>query len=495
MTANPDTIKHTTEASSLREETKKWARQQTLSAPLVVTDAVAVMVAFTAAYLIRFKIGLPVLQMPPHELDFYTGLTLMTMPIWIALFALHRLYDERYLFTGFQEYTRIMQACTMGVTVLMVLSFLNENLYISRGWLVIVWVLTMLFIGIERFTARRVLRWARRQGHLIVPTLIIGANEEGRALAEQFLADPSSGTRIVGFVDNTLDAGTAVCEHLQSLGGLAELDTVLSVSQVKQIIIATTAVNRDELLDLYRTYGQSEDMEIRLSSGLFEILTTGITVQEISCVPLMTPQKVRIRGVDAALKAMLDYPAAFLGLIFLTPTLLALALAIKLDSKGPVLHRRRVLGRNGKTFDAFKFRTMVTNADEILNNNPELREAFEKGFKLKTDPRVTKVGRILRRASLDELPQLLNVLRGEMSLVGPRMIVPEEAPKYGQWQLNLLTVKPGITGPWQAYGRADILYEERVRLSMQYIRNYSIWLDLEILINTFMAVVKGSGAY
>jgi lipopolysaccharide/colanic/teichoic acid biosynthesis glycosyltransferase len=138
---------------------------------------------------------------------------------------------------------------------------------------------------------------------------------------------------------------------------------------------------------------------------------------------------------------------------------------------------------------------MVTNADEILATNAELREAFEQGFKLKDDPRVTRVGKMLRRASLDELPQLLNVLRGEMSLVGPRMIVPEEAVKYGQWQLNLLTVKPGITGPWQAHGRADIPYDERVRLSMQYIRNYSIWRDVEILLSTFMAVVKGSGAY
>jgi lipopolysaccharide/colanic/teichoic acid biosynthesis glycosyltransferase len=138
---------------------------------------------------------------------------------------------------------------------------------------------------------------------------------------------------------------------------------------------------------------------------------------------------------------------------------------------------------------------MVVNADEVLANDPELREAFEKGYKLKSDHRVTRVGRLLRRSSLDELPQLINVLRGEMSLVGPRMITPEEATRYGKWQLNLLTVKPGITGPWQINGRSEIPYEDRVRLSMHYIRNYSIWLDLGILIRTILVVVQGKGAY
>jgi lipopolysaccharide/colanic/teichoic acid biosynthesis glycosyltransferase len=171
------------------------------------------------------------------------------------------------------------------------------------------------------------------------------------------------------------------------------------------------------------------------------------------------------------------------------------ALVIKIDSPGPVLHRRHVLGRAGRPFGAFKFRTMVVNAEESLAANPELREAFEKGFKLKRDPRVTRVGAFLRRTSLDELPQLINVLRGEMSLVGPRMITPEEAARYGKWQLNLLTVKPGITGPWQVRGRSDIPYEERVRLSMHYIRNYSIWLDLEILLRTLPAVLQARGAY
>jgi lipopolysaccharide/colanic/teichoic acid biosynthesis glycosyltransferase len=153
------------------------------------------------------------------------------------------------------------------------------------------------------------------------------------------------------------------------------------------------------------------------------------------------------------------------------------------------------MGVNGTQFDAYKFRTMYVNGDEILDAHPELKEELEKNHKLKDDPRVTRMGMFLRRTSLDELPQLLNVLRREMSLVGPRMISPEEIDMYDQWDINLLTVQPGITGLWQVSGRSDIAYRQRVRMDMHYIRNWSIWLDIQLLIQTIPAVLRGRGAY
>jgi lipopolysaccharide/colanic/teichoic acid biosynthesis glycosyltransferase len=195
------------------------------------------------------------------------------------------------------------------------------------------------------------------------------------------------------------------------------------------------------------------------------------------------------------LKVAVDLVLFVFLLIVSAPLLLGFAIAIKLDSPGPVLYRRRVMGLNGKQFDAFKFRTMHVNGEAILDSMPELKAELANNHKLKDDPRVTRLGYFLRKHSLDELPQLFNVLRREMSIVGPRMISPEELSMYEQWDINLLTVLPGITGLWQVSGRSDVAYKERVQLDMRYIRNWSIWLDIQILLKTVIVVLKGQGAY
>jgi lipopolysaccharide/colanic/teichoic acid biosynthesis glycosyltransferase len=190
-----------------------------------------------------------------------------------------------------------------------------------------------------------------------------------------------------------------------------------------------------------------------------------------------------------------DILASFVGLLVLSPLLGLIALIVKLDSPGPVIHKRRVMGINCTQFDAYKFRTMYINGDEILAGRSDLIEELSQTHKLRRDPRITRVGKILRKFSLDELPQLFNVLFCKMSLVGPRMISPEELVNYNHWGLNLLTIRPGITGLWQVSGRSNLTYEERVRLDMHYIRNWSIWLDLQLLMRTIPVVIKGKGAF
>jgi lipopolysaccharide/colanic/teichoic acid biosynthesis glycosyltransferase len=237
-------------------------------------------------------------------------------------------------------------------------------------------------------------------------------------------------------------------------------------------------------------------VHLRLSSGLYELLTARVSVRTFGTVPLVSLDKFRLDSEEIFIKTVLEYSLVLFGLLLLWPIFLLIALLIKLDSPGPVFHRRRVLGVSGSQFDAFKFRTMRLDGDELLKNRPELAWALRVNHKLKEDPRLTRVGRWLRKISLDELPQLFNVVLGQMSLVGPRMITPEETEKYGRHKLNLLTVKPGITGLWQVSGRSDLSYEDRVRLDMYYIRNYSMWLDLQILfVQTIPAIIKGHGAY
>jgi Undecaprenyl-phosphate galactose phosphotransferase WbaP len=232
---------------------------------------------------------------------------------------------------------------------------------------------------------------------------------------------------------------------------------------------------------------------------MYEMLTTGVRVHDIGSMAMVSVNRVRLTGISVITKTLVDYIGAALGLIALSPLFLAIVIIMKRTDPGPIIYRRRVVGVGGHEFDAFKFRTMVVNSkevlDELLANDPEARAEWETHEKLKNDPRITKIGAFLRKTSIDELPQLVNVLRGEMSLVGPRMITRDEVKRFGQWDMNIHTVKPGITGLWQISGRSDLSYKERVQLDMHYIRNYSIWLDLQILFWTIPSVLMNKGAY
>ena len=200
------------------------------------------------------------------------------------------------------------------------------------------------------------------------------------------------------------------------------------------------------------------------------------------------------KPMQQALKNVLDFVGALAGLVLLSPVLLLIALCVRLGDGGPVFYRRRVVGRKGE-FDAFKFRTMVINAEVVLNADPELREQYERSFKLKKDPRVTSAGIWLRKYSLDELPQLLNVLMGQMSLVGPRMFTPDEKKRYGNAADLILKVRPGITGYWQVNGRQNVSFTEHVAMDVYYVEHWSLWMDIGILLKTPRKAISGEGAY
>jgi len=338
--------------------------------------------------------------------------------------------------------------------------------------------------------------YLRRHGYYLSSAIIVGANDEGLSLAEQLLSWKSSGIHLVGFIDKKVKVGTVLLHHLTNLGNSDDLDEIVEKYGIEEIILASSAISsRDRQMEIFKRYGLSSEVNVRMSSGLYEIITTGLTVKDFAYVPLVGVNPVRLTGFDRIMKLWLDFTLTFLSMVIFAPLMLIIALIIKLDSRGSVFHRRRVMGVNGRQFNAYKFRTMHENGDAILAKHPELQAELAETYKLKHDPRVTRVGKLLRRFSLDELPQLLNVLKLDMSLVGPRMIAPVEIDKYDKWDINLLTVKPGLTGLWQVSGRSDVSYSERVRLDMHYIRNWSIWLDLQIILQTIPAILKGKGAY
>jgi exopolysaccharide biosynthesis polyprenyl glycosylphosphotransferase len=406
------------------------------------------------------------------------------------------LYVKDNLLGGTREYAKVFRSAGEGFLLIVIAGFLEPTLIIARGWLLLAWGGTFFFVAVARFFLRRVVYALRKHGFFLTPAVIVGANQEGRWLAEQLLQWETSGLHLVGFVDNKIPVTFPLFHGLVSLGSADRLGEIIEQYNIGEVILASSAYSsRDYLLEIFRKYGVDNQVNIRMSSGLYEILTTSLTVNEFAYVPLVYVNKVRLTGIDNAVKFVLDYVLSFASLLFLSPLLMLIAALVKATSPGPILHKRLVMGLNGKHFHALKFRTMVTNGDEILDKYPHLKEELAKNHKLKNDPRITRVGAFLRKYSLDELPQLFNVLKRDMSLVGPRMISPEEVSMYKQFDMNLLTVLPGITGLWQVSGRSDISYDERVRLDMYYVRNWSIWLDLQLLYQTIPAVLKGRGAY
>jgi exopolysaccharide biosynthesis polyprenyl glycosylphosphotransferase len=359
------------------------------------------------------------------------------------------------------------------------------------------WVLAGLLVCTGRFGARRVAYAARHNGHFVAPALIVGANQEAAALVEQFANPSSSGLSVRGVISpSPAEEESARRLGLPLLGSLDALGHTLDQQEIREVIVASSALSERELLMITQEVAQHPNVSLRLSSGLYEVLTTGMHVATIGSVPLMTINRLRLTTGETVLKGLLDFTFIIATLPLHLPLFLVIALLIKLDSPGPIFHRRRVVGVGGREFDAFKFRTMYVDGDALLAARPDLQEQLARDHKLKEDPRITRVGRFLRKVSLDELPQLINVLLGQMSLVGPRMVHPTEVAKYGRMKDNLFTVKPGLTGMWQVSGRSDLSYEERVRLDMLYIRNYSLWLDLHILVvQTLPAVLRGRGAY
>jgi len=481
--------------SAARKRT--WARRRFsigwAVVPLLLLDTACIALSMAGAYQLRFEL---MEYYASLSRGFYVRLAWIAIPIWLLIFAFYRLYHPDYLFGGVQEYANVINACTTGLVGLILYSALDRRVEydISRGWLAIVWFSSVASMSLLRLGYRQLIYYLRKQGLFVRRVLVVGANEEGRAVVDQLRASPTAGMKVVGFVEPTLHRGTQV-EGLPVLSGLNRLDGLIQSLEVEELIVIPTALRREELLDIYRDWGTDKRVRIRLSSGLYELFTNGAQVREVGFIPLVSLNRTRITGMDALMKTALDYVSALVGTVVLAPVFLVIALLVRRDSPGPAIYRRRVVGLYGRRFDAYKFRTMVPDAGAYLEAHPELKKEWERNGKIQEDPRITRVGRILRRYSLDELPQLFNVLRGEMSLVGPRMITPAELSHFGRWRHNLLTVKPGLTGLWQVSGRSDISYGERVRLDMQYIRNYTIWSDLKLLFNTVRAVLKGQGAY
>jgi exopolysaccharide biosynthesis polyprenyl glycosylphosphotransferase len=319
----------------------------------------------------------------------------------------------------------------------------------------------------------------------------VGGNEEAGKIAE-VLERPSSGFVPIGLVRS--EFGEAAGNGVPVLGGLDELSRLIEENDIECVFVASSAVHPEQMKTITK-YVRRRGVEVRISANLTDILASRLTLQPVGNLLALCLRPVRLTGTQAALKRAFDIVLGGAAVILSLPISVTVAIVIKATSRGPVLYCKERVGRNGRTFTMYKFRTMVHGADLMRQNLVTRNEASGPLFKIRNDPRITRVGRFLRKWSLDELPQFLNVLKGDMSLVGPRPPLPAEVANYEDWHRGRLEVRPGITGLWQVRGRSELGFDDYVRMDLFYIENWSITYDLFIIAKTIPAVLSHRGAY
>ena len=417
--------------------------------------------------------------------------SVLIIPIWLAIFANQRLYNTRFIGRRIDEFRRVVNASVLG-TLTVAITANMAGILPSRGGLVILGTCAVLVVTIEREIARRMFLRLRANGQMVRSVVIAGANPEGRDIAAMLQAEPWLGYEVVGFVDDNVPAREPV-PGVPLLGGVAELPGILLEYPNASVIVAASAVESAVTNRLARDL-LDQGVHVELSSTLRDISSQRLTVRPLGRFPIVYVEPVTRGGWRAWAKRTFDVVGAGIGLVLLAPVLLVVAIAVKLDSKGPVLFRQIRVGRDSEPFSVLKVRTMVVDAEARLADLRALNEADGPLFKMANDPRITRVGRFLRVTSLDELPQLWNVLRGDMSLVGPRPALPHETEEWDALRAHRLRVKPGITGMWQVSGRSDTTFEDYTRLDLYYVDNWSLATDLAILAKTIPVVLLRKGA-
>ena len=352
----------------------------------------------------------------------------------------------------------------------------------------------LMFVSLTLWRTMKRL-WVRRlvsRGYNNLNVLIIGAGKMGKLLISEIRKRPYLGLRIMGYLDDFKEKHEPI-EGYEVLGKTSDFETVVRQRFIDEALISIPSY-RKLVSDLVMK-GRNLGVSVRIIPDQFDLIAGEIKMHHIGFMPLLEYHSKGIHGTNLFMKRAMDICLSGLGLLLLSPLFLLLAIAVKLNSKGGIFYRSKRCGKKGRVFNFYKFRSMVKDADTML---PGLRHKNEMDgpiFKMKKDPRETRIGRFIRRFSLDELPQLGNVLKGDMSLVGPRPPTPEEVEKYEDWQLRKLEIRPGITCLWQVRGRSDLSFHQWMKWDIWYIDNWSFWLDLRILLWTVPVVLKRKGAY
>ncbi|MBV8858286.1 MAG: sugar transferase [Acidobacteria bacterium] len=487
-----------------------------VKAALLLTDAALAAACFCAAYAVREGGGLlkgfSLARGFAWERQFEPYASLLWFVVLVRLVSnvYYDLYRLRGEFSYLDECVRVFRASAVGSLLIVAWAFLYRGGFefrafsYARGVFVLDFLLALAAYAALRLATRAAQSAVRRREVNLIPTLVVGRGAEAALCVREMRARRELGYRVIGVVETEPGKDAApgeLFEGVPVVADVAGLPEAIRETGANEVIITDPTLPGDMLFEVMMRVGR-RGVEFRVAPSLFNCLPRKTEVEQIGVLPVITLFREPLGQGARVVKRAFDVLVAALALVLLSPLWLLMALLIKLDSKGPVLYRQERVGMDGRIFLFLKFRTMRTGADDrvhreyqrrYIERRPEtnLGDSQRPVYKLHDDPRVTRTGRWLRRTSLDELPQLLNVLRGDMSLVGPRPPIPYEVEAYALWHRKRLDMKPGMTGLWQVSGRNRLSFDEMVRLDLFYIENWSLWLDLKIMLRTLPVLLRG----
>lgn len=459
---------------------------------LAIADYCAVLAAEQLAFTLRNFLITDHGSLYISQLHFYV----VCPAIFLLFMHICQLYTRQMQF--WRVIAGIFKACLYGMlTEVLFLYVVQAAGTTSRLYVVLLWILTFLIILLFRYIIKIVLN---KKDIISEPLLLVGTGVNAEIVIAHLRSDMGFPYRFIGYLEDGQATPAAAFPQLPKLGSLVEAASVIKETGVQKVLIIASGFSQERMQNMiYELQPLVRGISVIPDMGILPFLTVDIESLIDGRVVMFRMRNNLKNKWNRLFKFIFDWFVTLLGGIVIAPVMLGIALWIRMDSPGPLIFKHKRIGQYGKEFWCYKFRTMCVDAKEklekLLEENPEVKKEWEANYKLKNDPRITRSGKFLRRTSLDELPQIFNVLKGEMSLVGPRPIVAEEVHYYGKFIEDYYMVRPGITGMWQTGGRSDTGYEQRVQMDSWYVRNWNIWFDIVLLWRTFRVVLNEKGAY
>jgi exopolysaccharide biosynthesis polyprenyl glycosylphosphotransferase len=473
---------------------------------LMLADQALIFIGFAIAYWMRYLATWPeplnrivVEVATQNQVDFLAFIPIL-FPMMVLLglrFAARGLYRSSRRISLIDQISILLSSTLTVIALLIVFVFLYKPFYYSRLIFVFSGATIILLLSAWRIALSGYRHWRWSRGVAQERVLVVGGTGLGQQVMNGLAASPGLGYALVGYLDDrpiVVNGSGRAPRIYRHVGQVEDLVQAVAQYNVQQVILALPFWEHGRMPDLVQT---CRDLGVgyQVAPDFYQLSFDRVDMLQLSGVPLLRPKEISLNGANLAIKRLIDVGGVLLSAPITLPIALLIALAIRLDSRGPMLFRQQRVGKGGQLFTCYKFRTMVPDAEARKAGLHALNEADGPLFKMRDDPRVTRIGGFLRRRSLDELPQLWNVLRGEMSLIGPRPALPDEVARYEHWQHRRLEVLPGCAGLSQALGRSDVSFDEQVRLDLYYAENWSIGMDLRILLMIIPAVLGGHGAY